>query len=653
MCTCSHEIMTPLNCILGAAQLLRIRDEASPLPVDEEFSSLVSIIEDSGQLLSTALGGILNFSTVSQREISLDLRPVDVRSLVEDVLGSCRKYIEAKDLLATHNITISHAVLLDSQRMEQVLVNLLTNACKFNRDGGDVHVAAEVTGADLLISVKDSGLGMSDTVADQISETNFFYQGDSSRTKRFGGIGLGLAITCKLVKAMGGSLDIDSTEGQGSLFTICVPLNPKKRPTSSHGGKGSSSSVNGNDDNNSESDNAVADAGCGFSESTETSASGDLTRRSSSDQSTIDLSDMQEILKLDELKKRLPCVENVVCLVDIEHEGLASQVRNTIEQNNGVVLTGDSSDVQLAEVLITTSKQAIRNRSGPYALLPIIYLARPSKRLMQTLLPIDCSQVDVTPLKSVDLLQAIVERIVPTSKLASSDAWDLGVSDVGHSRQSSRDLGTPVDSTAGSRASSARRPSVGSISQRSSKRNSIDNSRLMPAMMRSSFYKSSIGTTRNDKPSASCADLLVRARSPSVTWSDVADDNDPTESVRTKILVAEDNEINIKICSKILVHVCGEQTRIDVVRDGRQALEALERNPSYNLVLMDIHMPDMDGIEASRELRKRGVTCPIVALSADSTVQDECLRAGMHAFLRKPLKVTDIKHVLTALKIDV
>ena len=99
-------------------------------------------------------------------------------------------------------------------------------------------------------------------------------------------------------------------------------------------------------------------------------------------------------------------------------------------------------------------------------------------------------------------------------------------------------------------------------------------------------------------------------------------------TAKLQILVAEDNDINVKICTKILQHVGGEQTGIDVVCNGRQVLCALERNPAYDLVLMDIHMPDMDGIEATKELLRRGVTCPIVALSADSTVQEECLTAG-------------------------
>ena len=658
---------------MGAAQLLRLRDEASPLPTDEEFSSLVGIIEDSGQLLSSALGDILNFATVSQRDISLDLRPVNVRVLIEGALESCMKYVEAKDLLATYSLGSPLTVLMDMQRMEQVLVNLLKNACKFNRHGGDVHVAAEVNGKHLEISVMDSGVGMSHAVAEQISETNYFYQGDSSRTKRFGGLGLGLAITCKVVKAMGGSLDIKSTEGEGSHVTVRVPL-LRKGPMGSPGGRRSRSrSVSVSDrvsvvdhgnatetetETETETTSGSSVSGTTTSEHTErtNSASGSSARSSLSpgddNCSNGDCSLADEINEMsldpltvhDELQKPLPCVRNVVCLVDIDHESLAAQVRSTIEQNDGVVVTWDSSDVMLAEVLITASRQAIRNRPHPFSSLPMIYVARPSARMTESLLPIDCSQVAVTPLKAVDLLQAVADRIVPLSKLASADVCVF-------SRQSSRD--------GGSTASTLGR-SIGSASQRSGKRNSIDNSLLIPAgtVMRSSFYASSDGAaTGRDDNFGSSADLLARAssRAPRISKGSQADlaACGMCTARMTQILVAEDNDINIKICTKILEHVCGEHAAIDVVRDGRQALEALEGNPDYSLVLMDIHMPDMDGIEAAKEIRKIRPGTPIVALSADSTVQDECLRAGMRAFLRKPLKVSDIKDLLVTLKIDV
>ncbi len=171
----SHELITPLNAILGAAQLLRLNTASvAPTAEEEDQNDLIQIIEDSGQLLSSALGDIMNFSTISQN-ISLDLRPVDVRDLIESCVEQCSRDIVRKDLAVTYTVSSSVAVMADPERMRQVLLNLLKNACKFNRHGGDVHVRTEVSGASLSISVRDSGVGMDGAVAERISVRRWLF----------------------------------------------------------------------------------------------------------------------------------------------------------------------------------------------------------------------------------------------------------------------------------------------------------------------------------------------------------------------------------------------------------------------------------------------------------------------------------------------
>lgn len=679
----SHELITPLNAILGAAQLLRIHMavDAPTSAKSEDESDLIQIIEDSGQLLYSALGDIMNFSTISQN-ISLDLRSVDVRDLIESCVEQCSRDILAKDLTVTYTVSELVPVMADPGRMRQVLLNLLKNACKFNRHRGDVHVQVEVSVGVLTMTVRDSGIGMDDAVAERISvrdfvrfggclfrghgyddgdpvgkhahlvtlhhhhhqETNFFYQGDNSRTKRFGGIGLGLAITCKLVKAMGGSLDIESNKQQGTMVTVSVPVGHHQHlhgglnvGTGGTGGKGGICGTGGNG-----STAAVVEADNANGSSRGTSLCSDDANIPAGDVST-----------------------GAIVLLDIDHAGLASQVRNMLELNGDVVVTRDGGGVELAEVMITSSKQSLRNRTG-LVHLPIIYLARPSSRLPTSVIPIDCTQV-VLPLTNHGLLRVVGERrVTPLPRISSESKIS--------SRSSLFGSGGIFPSGDSARDGSVRDGSVRDGSVRDgSVRNSIDNSQL-PAVMHSSFYKRS-PTCREKHQSA--ADLLSKASGVSGTcgpWDEpltsrsgsaVLGDslllgnaghsghsNHPlkNENGGLQILVAEDNDINIKICTKILEHVGGKETIVHVVCDGRQVLSALERNPTYDLVLMDIHMPDMDGIEAAKELRRRGVQCPIVALSADSTVHDECLAAGMRAFLRKPLKVTDVQELLKSLK---
>ena len=115
------------------------------------------------------------------------------------------------------------------------------------------------------------------------------------------------------------------------------------------------------------------------------------------------------------------------------------------------------------------------------------------------------------------------------------------------------------------------------------------------------------------------------------------------------LLLIDDSITDLRV---LLDFLALRALRISVATQGERGYEqSVALQPG--LILLDIHMPDMDGIEAAKEIRKIRPGTPIVALSADSTVQDECLRAGMRAFLRKPLKVSDIKDLLVTLKIDV
>lgn len=491
-----------------------------------------------------------------------------------------------------------------------------------------MNVRASVEGSQLSIAIEDSGVGMAEEVAQRISETNFFYQGDSSRTKRFGGIGLGLAITCKLVKAMGGSLDIDSVEGQGSTVTVHVPIrstweekNSLNRSNSTFSRSSDCSGISGH---GKRSESGVVDAVANCSGATSSALGTSL--RSSMDSDASDPDDQASQYSEEAYpvpgERSMPCVKNVVCLVDVSHGGLNTQVRNTLAIHEAIVVSKDHPDAEMAEVMITTAKEALRERRLGRC-LPVVYLARPSERENDNLLPIDCSQLDLAPLKSMELLNAVAySSKTPLSRLSCGDRWLSRRSDVSWGRVSHD--GTHRSSHLTSQRSG----------RRNGQRKSIDNSLLLP-VMRSSFYRSDRVSSNPD----------FHRRTPK---------SKPRNGKVPRILIAEDNDINIKICLKILEHVCGDDIRPDIVRNGREALEALERDAGYDLVLMDIHMPDMDGIRAAKELRKRSIMCPIVALSADtaSEVQQECLRSGMQAFLCKPLKVKDIKDVLATMHID-
>jgi signal transduction histidine kinase/CheY-like chemotaxis protein len=214
----SHEIRTPMNGILGIADLLRDRS------LGRRETELVETIRGSARSLLTLLDDLLDLSRAEAGRLVLVDEAVDVRKLTLEV---CRLFVP---LAASKKIglerrvsrTTPKRVRLDPYRLRQILVNLIGNAVKFTERGSvRVELTAEQVGkreVHLIFTVNDTGIGISATDLERIFEE--FQQGDESASRRFGGAGLGLAISRHLANAMGGSLLASSAVGEGSRFTF-------------------------------------------------------------------------------------------------------------------------------------------------------------------------------------------------------------------------------------------------------------------------------------------------------------------------------------------------------------------------------------------------------------------------------------------------
>jgi signal transduction histidine kinase/ActR/RegA family two-component response regulator len=221
----SHEIRTPMNGVLGMAELV-LDGELSPAQRDG-----VETIQSSAQSLLGIIDEILDFSRIEAGRLPIDPIPCDLSSLAADVVRSLAGRADQKGIVlrCTVDASTPPCAVVDPGRLRQVLLNLVGNAIKFTSTG-DVSLDVRGQGALpdgrtlVVFVVRDSGIGIEATRLRAIFDP--FTQADGSMTRRYGGTGLGLTICARLVQLMGGEIDVQSTPGVGSTFTVRLPLMP-------------------------------------------------------------------------------------------------------------------------------------------------------------------------------------------------------------------------------------------------------------------------------------------------------------------------------------------------------------------------------------------------------------------------------------------
>ncbi len=224
--TISHELRTPLNAIIGFSEMLHreLHAEAGA----ERHADYSRIIRESGEHLMSLVKDLLDVSKIEAGRLTICTEPFHAPDMIASSVDTLRPAIAAKAI--TLDVSVAGdlgEVVADQRACKQMLMNLLSNACKFTPQGGRIELNAMVDGSNVVLSVRDSGIGIAPDHVARLGEP--FYQVDSSHSRQLEGAGLGLAIVRGLVDLHGGRLQIESALGEGSCFRLVLPLDSEVR----------------------------------------------------------------------------------------------------------------------------------------------------------------------------------------------------------------------------------------------------------------------------------------------------------------------------------------------------------------------------------------------------------------------------------------
>ena len=224
----SHEIRTPFNAIMGLAELAMdlTEDLNKQSPIVNTLQQYLAQIQQASQSLLIIINDILDFSKIEAGKIELEVHAFDIEAVIKEISTFLISTLGEKpiEFLSEISCDVPDKLLGDSQRLRQILINLLGNSIKFTTEGEILLKVERIKGSETLLrfSIHDTGVGISEAAQDHLFQA--FSQADISVSRKYGGTGLGLAISQRLVSLMGGTIQFTSQEGRGSTFEFTANL---------------------------------------------------------------------------------------------------------------------------------------------------------------------------------------------------------------------------------------------------------------------------------------------------------------------------------------------------------------------------------------------------------------------------------------------
>ncbi|MCO5760889.1 MAG: response regulator [Chromatiaceae bacterium] len=658
----SHEIRTPMNGIIGMTDLALGTSSA------EERQEYLRMVKTSADALVAILNDILDFSKIEAGKMAIEHLGFDLRQTLADtlVMLTLKAHEKGLELICDIEEDVPRRVVGDPLRLRQVLLNLTGNAIKFTERGEVVlriAVMARQEGtATLYFAVSDSGIGIPPENLEHIFDA--FTQADTSTTRKFGGTGLGLTITTRLVQLMGGSIGVDSRVGEGTTFHFTIPLGVEAQedltfPSPKWAGKG----VLIVDDNPLNRRILLRKLGAwGMIASAAESAVAAQAILASPPVPDLVLLDLgmpgMDGFTLAQWIKARPALGRVPILLLYfgPLDGVAERCRQ-LGLSGYLPKPINDADLSLAleEALSEASVASVARAavptpaSAPAALAPAPLRppapAEPAQAHPQGSPPAALAPVAAqTSVPGAIGLTVLVVDDDPTNQLLMRRRLEKAGHRVGQAAngQEAVDLieaGEPFDLVLmdmqmpvmdgleatrrlRQREAEGRRPHLPIVAMTA---NALAGDReiCLGAGM-DDYLAKPIDVTELAALLGKCSP--VPPPPPQHALGDLAG---------RRLLLVEDNAINREIVLGLLK---GSGLVVEVAADGRRAVELFQSTP-FDLILMDIQMPVMDGYEATRRIRARDTRIPIIALTANAFPddRDKTLDAGMNEHLSKPL----------------
>jgi signal transduction histidine kinase/CheY-like chemotaxis protein/CHASE3 domain sensor protein len=641
----SHELRTPLNSVLILAKLLADNSEKN---LTEKQVAHAKIIYKSGSDLLQLINDILDLSKIEAGKVDMLIEEVSLKEIMNDMQQMFTMVAEEKQIEYEINLpeNVTDIIRSDKQKIEQVLKNLLSNAFKFTSAKGKVKLAVDTVhdeGAECIsFTVTDTGIGIAPGKQKIIFEA--FQQADSSTSRKYGGTGLGLSIISRLVQMLKGKVMLQSAEGLGSSFTVILPVDTATATPLTTAVMQPVSGPNSIEVSQVREQQVIPD---------------DRHDLQPSDNVMLIIEDDPELARILKQHASSHHYKAIVALQGDEGLYCVRKYNPTIIilDLNLPVISGNTilqtlkNDPELkhipVHVISAAENQALAN-SGALAFLPKPFEKQQMEQAFTLIDEYLRSTIKRVLIISTDestaqqLRQLISKRspaikfdIVPDPRVAAtrvtSVAYDIIIADL----STNFEEGLAQLKWLNNELAERTIPTIICIDQDITPAGELELKKISKVVLRKSVHS-------NDRLLDELELFLYKVKEdkdkPPSKYLDI---NGANQTLAGKhVLLVDDDMRNVFALTAALEK---EKMHVITATDGREAIELLRNNNEVALVLMDIMMPELDGYEAMRMIRKelKLIDLPIIALTAKAMAGDKekCIEAGASDYITKPVDV--------------